>query len=411
MDERGNEAWDRWWRGGPLIAFVEQRDLRLRTDERPNSGTSWVLDVVREWDVANLLGGGAGAAREVPFLATAQIGLDLDGEAPDDLVPFEEGTWHRVELASTGQHPATLYRDLDAVQTEPARLAVLAAPSPDMRAALTDLVGLKDVPEATATELDLLDQPADFVSVYHVGQGNLNALCDKRGVPLLYFDFGGGCLRNAGTYPVGLPFCGNAKPVLLSHWDFDHWFSATKFTFPPGTLWIAPDQTIGPRTKKFVHHLAVKQGVNLVRWPAATASHKAGVVSVTRCTGQSKNDSGLALWCDAYTGIVLSPGDATFDYVPIPPAVRSPLAGLVASHHGAAHLGAPVPKPTKGGVLAFSFGSGNSFKHPTGSRHLYSSEGWKAQYDTPLGHVALGGPKRDLLGSCGPLCMVATRQP
>ncbi len=411
MDERGDdEAWGAWWRGGPLVAFVEHRDLRLGTDARPSPGTSWVLDVVRERDVANLLGGGAGAAREVPFLATAQIGLDLDGEAPDDLIPFDEGTWHRVELASTGQHPATLYRDLDGAQTAPVRLSVLATPSVEMSAALVDLVGLKDAPEATSTELDLLDHAPEFLAVYHVGQGNLNAICDAAGTPLLYYDFGGGCLANARTFPAGLPYCGGPQPVLLSHWDFDHWFSATKFAFPSGSTWIAPDQTIGPRTKKFIHHLR-KQGVNLVLWPGSTTTHQVGGLTVTRCTGKSKNDSGLALWATTSEGVVLSPGDASFDYVPIPTTVRGPLAGLVATHHGSGHVGSPVPKPMPSAVLAFSFGSNNSFGHPTGSRATYASEGWGRSHDTPAGHIALGGAARTIRGVCGPLCMLATSQP
>src|SRR5690606_18210862 len=130
MDERiADERWESWWQGAPLFAFVEQRDGRDATHDEPTPRTSWVLDVVRERDYENLLGGGARASREVPFLSTAQIGLDVDGEPPEHLVPFEEGTWHRIELRVPGQHRAMLYRDLDAAQAAPVQMSVLAPPT------------------------------------------------------------------------------------------------------------------------------------------------------------------------------------------------------------------------------------------------------------------------------------------
>src|SRR5579871_3626379 len=65
-------------------------------------------------------------------------------------------------------------------------------------------------------------------AVYDVGQGNCNAILGGNHFthhPILYFDMGGGVLNNAHTYPNALgSLCGFMHPpVVLSHWDWDHW--------------------------------------------------------------------------------------------------------------------------------------------------------------------------------------------
>ena len=65
----------------------------------------------------------------------------------------------------------------------------------------------------------------DSVSVYNVGQGNLNAVIDDQNVPLLYYDMGGGFGSCKETYPQSktVKTCITYFPtVILSHWDLDH---------------------------------------------------------------------------------------------------------------------------------------------------------------------------------------------
>ncbi|MFW0778698.1 hypothetical protein ACM6N5_00470 [Rossellomorea marisflavi] len=81
----------------------------------------------------------------------------------------------------------------------------------------------EDSTEEKITELLRGVSRTKLVSVYNVGQGACNALCDASGVPLVYFDFGGGFGRNAHTYPVNTKFCFTKIPlIILSHWDKDH---------------------------------------------------------------------------------------------------------------------------------------------------------------------------------------------
>ena len=69
--------------------------------------------------------------------------------------------------------------------------------------------------------------PVDFAGVYDVGQGSCSGLCDSDSSVLGYLDFGGGIFGNRGTFPKDLEhFCFTHRPpVILSHWDFDHWSS------------------------------------------------------------------------------------------------------------------------------------------------------------------------------------------
>lgn len=411
MHEQGDgDNWAHWWGNHELFAYIEHRDDLNGDDGAPGFGTSWTMDVVREVDMKPFLAAGFPRERRSPLFPTAQIVLSIPGKVPEELDDFTEASWQRVVVNRDQPYSGTLYRDLDAAETQPIQFGVLAAPSKQVRTALEDLLSFDDAPEAADSDLAVLDKSGEYFAVYRVGQGNLNAICGDTGVPLVYYDFGGGCLANAPTYPTGLQYCqASNQPVLLSHWDFDHWFSATKFTFPAGTTWIAPAQTMGPRTKQFVHTLRMS-GVNLLRWPQLRKDYVGNHFAITKCNGTSKNDSGLAIWVSLPGGSVLSPGDAEFNYVPIPTGFGKPLSGLVATHHGSSHYGNPVPKPGPNARIAFSFGSGNTFNHPIGSRAGYQQELWVTQYDTPNGHVALGGSGPQGPG-CNPQCMAVMPQP
>lgn len=409
MDER-QSPWTTAWQSAHLFAFVEQREGSL-TGETVSAKT-FVLDVVRAQDLVHLLAGGAGARAELPFVATAQIVVTVPLPLPEQFDALVEGTWHQIRTGEREEFSCTIYRDLDAAELLPTKLTVDAPLLPDVTAALLALVSLDDTPTATTPELLTFSSATDaaYVAVMHVGQGNCNAVCNAQGAPIFYFDLGAGCLQNTHTRPVPLRFCFTQQPwVVLSHWDFDHWYGATlPGQAVPPVNWLAPSQAIGVRTRKFAAGLIARGLLRL--WPAAQRTVVNAPVELAKCGGASKNDSGLALTVGFHRrGAVMCPADATFDHIPVPRLGRGrPLAGLVATHHGSAHIGAPIPRPAPTAKLAFSFGTGNSFGHPGGSRTLYAAEGWTAQLDSPNGGIALGGRARR--APCGNQCEIGTTQ-
>lgn len=88
------------------------------------------------------------------------------------------------------------------------------------------------------------------VAVFDVGQGNCNAILDNSGVPALYFDYGRPLSMNAHTAPAATPkfYIGPDVPIVLSHWDFDHWGAAKRpkpmrwLKAAVSATWIAPRQ-------------------------------------------------------------------------------------------------------------------------------------------------------------------------
>lgn len=408
MDER-REPWTEEWTASDFFAFVEQRDAAVL------GATLLVLDIVRATEIEPLLGGEDGARAELGSLPTAQVTLEVPPSAQPDFSGYEEGSWHRVRLGPDEAYPATLYRSPSGTEFAPTMLSVAPQLEKATAAALLALVSLDDARDATQFELDdvVRVHQGAHVAVINVGQGNCNAICDLHGIPTLYFDLGAGCLWNAQTRPSRLEFCfTEARSVVLSHWDFDHWYGGflSREQVRTRPVWLAPRQAIGVRTRKFA--VSLIRDKRLIIWPANQHRVRNGTLELVKCTGASKNDSGIALATRVERGVVLCPGDAAFDHLPVPRVVgRRPIVGLVATHHGSAHVGAPLPRPKRRGArIAFSFGASNTYRHPdSAARLLYSSEGWTRQLETPAGSIALGG--RCMPTPCGGgMCSIGTTQ-
>ena len=121
----------------------------------------------------------------------------------------------------------------------------------DVEERLERATGLDALADATAQELaNVLDRVrrADAVAIYDVGQGACAALLAPPW-PSLYFDFGGGALANLRTFPPGLRrFCMTGDPpVVLSHWDWDHWSSARRDTRALERTWMSSAPAGGRR--------------------------------------------------------------------------------------------------------------------------------------------------------------------
>ena len=227
----------------------------------------------------------------------------------------------------------------------------------------------------------------EIVGVYDVGQGGANALCDFRGIPLCYVDYGGGVLGHVGSFPTAMTgFCATARPpVILSHWDWDHWSSGSRFPNArlPGP-WIAPNQTLGVVHRAFAASLAIRS--QLLVWPANLSGLTIGQLTIVKCCGSGRNHSGLAVTVAGPNGEpdILLTGDARYSAIPGP--AGKTYTAVVAPHHGADMRSGYTPGPgnPRAPRVAYSYGQGNQWGHPqpiTEQRHHTAA--WP--------HASLGG--------------------
>lgn len=206
----------------------------------------------------------------------------------------------------------------------------------------------------------------DWVGVYDVGQGSAAALCDVDGVPMVYVDLGGGVMRNTGTFPQSLhDFCfTQSPPVILSHWDWDHWSSGTRFQQAANMKWIVPNQKLGAVHATFAATLATNS--NLLVWPAKLSSVQSGQTEIIKCTGSGRNHSGLAVSVGGPQGDdpILLPGDAR--YAVIGSATSGKYTSVVVPHHGADMRNRAVPAGLgyQMSRAVYSCGISNTFCHP-----------------------------------------------
>ncbi|HVY31039.1 MAG TPA: hypothetical protein VHB79_31000 [Polyangiaceae bacterium] len=387
------------WLNEELYGFVERND---RVDE---TKSIIVFDAVRARDVNRFLDVEVSSETLASLPGVIAVAEIFDKERGHDDPEMPEGSWQQLVLGRGT--PADVYPELDAPPT-PTELTYAALPKAKSKT-LAEKFSISHLyPKATDHDLQsLLPVGVDQVAVYNVGQGNCSALCGGSEAPFLYFDTGGGCLQNTRTYPAPLRFCTSRGPgVVLSHWDFDHWFSALKVPELAELEWLVPDQGgVGKRTLAFAQSLK-----NAKFWPDIPSYSWSGG-TIVRCTGTTRNDSGLAMFVSMPAGSILLPADATFDWIQVPPGTGA-LLGLVATHHGAGHVGSPIPRPTPNAKLAYSFGYGNSFAHPVPTAvALYESEGWQRANtrNSPNGHIWLGDTSKPL--GCGRRnCDLATVQ-
>ena len=203
------------------------------------------------------------------------------------------------------------------------------------------------------------------LNIYNVGQGNLSAICDKDDIPLIYFDMGGGFAWNRHTYtnPIEL-FWNKADTIIISHFDMDHLETARRAMYNDwsdfnGKTWIVPKQVLSPSYMKLLSKISVTG--NLMVWPDRVKSIVTPSLSLVRCFGPDKNNSGLALIVNSFDRVVMHPADASYFYIDY----KNPIQGLVATHHGANFIlnNNPIPL-TKNGCVVYSYGLNNSYSHP-----------------------------------------------
>ncbi len=331
---------------------------------------------------------------------------------PRELKPSPEQAWFEIELNEAGEN-AVFYSNLFA-GGRPIGLVDINTLAAKLRRELDKAFAID---EYISTEDEILQSLAnlsapstiDWIVVYDVGQGSANGICDSIGMPLAYADLGGGVLGNQHTFDSrlsGMCFT-NDPPIILSHWDWDHWSSGMRFPKSHYMDWIAPLQPLGAVHSAFAHALG-KNG-RLKVWPKHLQSLQAGQTTIRQCLGNGRNHSGLSVEVAGprREPPILLPGDARYNV--IPQALQTQWHAVVVPHHGADMRNAQVPLPASStrSRAAYSCGQGNSFNHPstvTEMAHdlqhwLHSSLGSTPAMEqrtdlernsTRLGHIGLG---------------------
>ena len=294
---------------------------------------------------------------------------------------------------------------------------------------LSDLAGWHSVRAAPRTEIVAAlscVRPVDSVAIYDVGQGASTALLSQ-GAPVLYFDLGGSVLGNKRSFPTSLDrFCFTLKPpIVLSHWDWDHWSSGLRDRRALNRTWILPIQKdagdLGAVHARFVAML-IAGGANIMWWDYSTKMIPiAGTDAMLfRALGSpsDRNESGLALSIPASIDHVMLPGDASLASVN---QANLGLSYLMVPHHGGRTVlqGLQQHKPTRGGHLIYSYGVGNHYLHPLPTTVRSLRTVWKKNVHTPLrdhggvGHVGIDLTERNIASPklpCGYECQLGIRQ-
>lgn len=282
-----------------------------------------------------------------------------------------------IELAPGG--PAAIY---NRITGEPRRVHIEVRHASEEMARIldeaTDLTEFAVEDDVIRTALGSL--AIDEVFVLDVGQGSANALLSSPGNVVAYVDLGGGVQNDAGTWPpafTSLCLC-HSPPVILTHWHYDHFDAANRFSAAQALTWIAPLQQLstGPQ---FAMAAGIATQNKLLLWNAAPGTIlTSGSLRLERCDGPAsdQNRTGIAVWVDGSTSAspMLLPGDAGYtDIKSLTQGIS--VTALAVAHHGGRAAGAPPSPSSPGGSrAAFSYGYKNSYFHPL-SRTIVASSG------------------------------------
>lgn len=236
------------------------------------------------------------------------------------------------------------------------------------------------------------------VRVFDVGQGDAIAILAEVGgidVVALHLDYGGR-ERNPFTsnadVDVRMPVS-RSRLLMVTHWDEDHWSSASKGIQAKDASWIVPRQVTSPRAVRFsaslndIHCIPEKHVGQTIRFASANGDYvlaqKIGSFPGAFAKNEDCNKSGVALAIVHHTNngaeAILLPGDAPFDSVAPFVSLEKQgvkLRGIVAFHHGAGtHWTASTDKLLRNWPQAptldvvFSCSRPNSYSHPDDRRY------------------------------------------
>jgi hypothetical protein len=327
----------------------------------------------------------------------------------DTLLGFTEADWVTLRLTNTKEFPVDVYGAVLAGAVE-ASLASIEYTSSNESEALDEEFDVDLWPDASDSEIDqalLSIGPVESLVAYDVGQGAALGLLDSSEDVQLYFDLGGGAYGNVKTRPSPLRFCWRVRaPVILSHWDSDHWAGEVSDPIAAQTTWIAPRQyNLGPSHHAFAGRVATKGKLLIWSAPGGTQRRfKLGNATLTlaRCTGTGKNNrngSGIAALMESNTNEAwLLTGDAGYHELGLP--LPAQLSAVAVPHHGAdmGPKNIPPSRPHGYARLIYSFGPDNTHgrtkvTHPTTAAvNQHINSGWNhGKWMNPPALVVAGG--------------------
>lgn len=353
---------------------------------------------------ANLFSGGGGSSdfeadpfEGMPFLRyeiTIKRGDDKTFERYSRIATeFPPDSWWVLDQGMPDSVVADVYGNLFGVGQE-APVGVYQAEKQAAKA-LDEIFDMREWPSATVQDitdtLASVAREAVSIAVLDVGQGSATALLDHHQMPFLYHDLGAGITRNARTTPSNLQFCWTEQPpIVLSHWDKDHWAGALKDNRALQRTWIVPRQTLKPGHTLFANSI-LQAGGTIQVWPGAgffvsVPLSTTQSLLVAQCKGQEMNGNCLAIRVDnQIEGRILhwlATGDSGYDELPY--LLPGQVVAMTVPHHGAkmkVNKNVPSPAPDYARLL-YSFGPGNahgrtSVQHPTAeSIAEHNARGW-----------------------------------
>ncbi|MDN8643020.1 hypothetical protein Q0S19_00855 [Stenotrophomonas indicatrix] len=236
------------------------------------------------------------------------------------------------------------------------------------------------------------------VRVFDVGQGDsIAVLVDVEGneEAALQLDYGGRerhpFTKNSDV-DLRMPIAGN-RLLMLTHWDEDHWCSASKGTTAQNAVWLVPRQVTSPRAVRFsatlndIHCIPESFVGQALRFDTQNEDYilweKIGSFPGAFAKDEDCNKSGVALAIvrkgpDGFEAILL-PGDAPFEKIGCFLQLEQQgvaLRGILAFHHGAGTHWTQATESllqnwTKAKTLevVFSCSQPNSYNHPDEERY------------------------------------------
>ena len=355
-------------------------------------------------------------------IRSAHILLSLKREQfPSHIKSFKHECWYEISITVDSEDTTSLDALICHFHTESHTKKIKISSLKEMKKRskkskeLSSLYQLKNITgyaESITSEENLIGLlptstiKEDFwLRVVNVGQGSCNSLSiieESAGIEtqpkaeILYLALGGGVLANASTYGCKANFypVDNA-PVILCHWDMDHWISGEQINTLNQTQWIVPEQkNLGITHLKFAQRLSNERRLHI--WPRGLKKVKTCLVDIYKLPeNKNRNYSGLvSIVKSSKRGNknTIYPGDAPFskckDFIS-----EYDIAAIITPHHAGDMPFKAIPKAPEKHVVISSFGIRNTFNHPfegnknkpISTKEHYSNKGWKNWHTTENG--------------------------
>lgn len=201
-------------------------------------------------------------------------------------------------------------------------------------------------------------------------------------------------------------------PILLSHWDADHYRiaksviakkcsgSVDDVTYRP---WVAPggEHMGGPVAQEMAW--SIQQHKKLLQWPKGVKKLESANVAIVCCEHNPQypkpdknNDGALALIIGSGNDFLIYPGDANYESIPNISDWSKSVSTLIATHHGSTvalkgsggTIGGNIPiASSKESYALFSYAKGNTYGHDIETaRGYYEAKGYKLLDTTATFH-------------------------